>query len=97
MKPLVTLIAMYGGYRLFGFGGMLLGVPIFAVIYTLIVDGVNERLKRKRYPADTNLYYSLQCVEDLPVEPQPSYSFVSVEPTYDMHAEDEDYDDDYDE
>ena len=91
----LVAILVFGG--IFGFGGMLLGVPIFAVIYTLIVDGVNERLKRKRYPADTNLYYSLQCVEDLPVEPQPSYSFVSVEPTYDMHAEDEDYDDDYDE
>lgn len=87
----LVAILVFGG--IFGFAGMLLGVPIFAVIYTLIVDGVNGRLKRKRYPIDTDLYYLLQCVEDLPVEPQPSYSFVSVEPAYDMHAEDEDYDD----
>ncbi len=91
----LVAILVFGG--IFGFGGMLLGVPIFAVIYTLIVDGVNGRLKRKRYPTDTDLYYTLQCVEDLPVEPQPSYSFVSVEPAYDMHAEDEDYYDDDDE
>lgn len=90
----LVAILIFGG--IFGFGGMLLGVPIFAVIYTLIVDGVNGRLRRKRYPIETELYYSLQCVEDLPITPQPSASFVSVEPAYDMHAADED-DEDLDE
>ena len=87
----LVAILVFGG--IFGFGGMLLGVPIFAVIYTLITDGVNERLRRKRYPTETDLYYTLQCVEELPVSPQPSYSFVSVDPAYDMHAQDEDDDD----
>lgn len=87
----LVAILVFGG--IFGFGGMLLGVPVFAVIYTLITDGVNERLRRKRYPTETYLYYSLQCVEELPVSPQPSYSFVSVDPAYDMHAQDEDEDD----
>ena len=90
----LVAILVFGG--IFGFGGMLLGVPIFAVIYTLITDGVNERLRRKRYPTETDLYYSLQCVDELPVSPQPSYSFVSVDPAYDMHAQDAD-DDDLDE
>ena len=90
----LVAILLFGG--IFGFGGMLLGVPIFAVIYTLIVDAVNGRLRRKRYPIETELYYSLQCVEELPVTPQPSSSFVSVEPAYDMHAADED-DEDIDE
>ena len=90
----LVAILVFGG--IFGFGGMLLGVPIFAVLYTLIVDGVNGRLQRKRYPTETDLYYSLQCVEDLPVTPQPSASFVSIEPAYDMHTADED-DEDYDE
>ena len=90
----LVAILLFGG--IFGFGGMLLGVPIFAVIYTLIVDAVNGRLRRKRYPIETELYYSLQCVEELPVTPQPSSSFVSVEPSYDMHAADED-DEDIDE
>lgn len=90
----LVAILVFGG--IFGFGGMLLGVPVFAVIYTLITDGVNERLRRKRYPTETDLYYSLQCVDELPVSPQPSYSFVSVDPAYDMHAQDED-DDDLDE
>ena len=92
-------ILLFGG--IFGFGGMLLGVPIFAVIYTLITDAVNNRLKRKRYPTETEIYYTLESVERLPVEPLPSYSYVSVDPAYDLKAdpdEDDDYDyDDYDE
>ncbi len=90
-------ILVFGG--IFGFGGMLLGVPIFAVLYTLIVDGVNNRLRKKRYPTDSDLYYALQNVEDLPVEAVPSYSYVSVEPSYDLKAEPEDDDmgSDYDE
>ena len=93
----LVAILVFGG--VFGFAGMLLGVPVFAVIYTLINDRVNGRLKRKRYPTDTDIYYSIKMVEDLPVEPAPSYSYVSVEPAYDMHDEPDDDDDmdDYDE
>lgn len=86
-------ILVFGG--VFGFAGMLLGVPIFAVLYSLVSDWVNRRLARKRYPLSTNEYYALKCVEDLPVDPAPSRSFVSVEPAYDMNTEpeDEDFDD----
>ncbi len=83
----LAAILIFGG--IFGFGGMLLGVPIFAVIYFLISDAVNRRLAGKRYPLATEEYYTLRCVEDLPVEPTPSYSFLSVEPAYDMNAEPE--------
>lgn len=87
-------ILLFGG--VFGFSGMLLGVPIFAVIYTLIDDAVNARLKRKRYPTETEIYYTLETVERLPVEPLPSYSYVSVDPAYDLKAEPDDEYDDYD-
>ena len=86
-------ILLFGG--IFGFGGMLLGVPVFAVIYTLIDDAVNNHLKRKRYPTDTEIYYTLESVERLPVEPLPSYSYVSVDPSYDLQADPDDEDDDY--
>ncbi len=84
----LAAVLVFGG--VFDFGGMLLGVPIFAVIYFLISDAVNRRLGKKRYPRDTEIYYSLRCVEDLPVAPEPSYSHVSVEPAYDMNIEPED-------
>ena len=38
-------IVVCGG--LFGFPGMLLGVPSFAVLYALLRDWVNHRLKQK--------------------------------------------------
>ena len=45
---------------------MILGVPVFAVIYTLISDSVNNRLRKKKQTTDTNAYYSVQQVSDLP-------------------------------
>ena len=87
-------ILLFGG--IFGFGGMLLGVPVFAVVYTLISDAVNNRLKRKRYPTETEIYYTLETVDRLPVEPLPSYSYVSVDPAYDLQAEPDEDDEPYD-
>ena len=87
-------ILVFGG--IFGVIGMLLGVPIFAVIYTLITDRINKRLNKKGYPTPSEVYYTLQCVEDLPVRAPASASFVSHDPAYDMTVDpedDEDYDD----
>lgn len=81
-------ILLFGG--IFGFGGMLLGVPIFAVIYSLISDAVNKKLLSKRYPIDTDLYYTLQTVNDLPVTPETRVSYASTEPSYDLNIEPED-------
>lgn len=94
----LVAIMVFGG--IFGVSGMLLGVPIFAVLYTLVADWINKRLRKKRYPVNSDIFYSLQCVEDLPIEPSPSASFAKEAPAYDMKAadnEDGDYDDDYDE
>ena len=63
---------------IFGFAGMLLGVPVFALIYVLISDGVNARLRKKQHSTVTEDYRDIQTVEDLVmpphaprVEPQP--------------------------
>ena len=42
-----VLVAIIVGGGLFGFPGMLLGVPTFAVIYALVRDWTNSRLKAK--------------------------------------------------
>ena len=47
-------IIVSGG--LFGFVGMVLGVPVFAVLYTYIRRAVNGRLREKAMPTDTLLY-----------------------------------------
>ncbi|MDO4749350.1 MAG: AI-2E family transporter, partial [Eubacteriales bacterium] len=44
------------GTGLFGFAGMLLGVPVFVVVYTGIRYLINERLRKKGMPTDDNFY-----------------------------------------
>ena len=51
-----VMIALFIGGGLFGFIGMLLGVPTFALIYKLTREHINDRLKRKKMPVDTQYY-----------------------------------------
>jgi len=54
-------IILFGG--LFGFWGMLLGVPVFVVIYTGITRLVDKRLKKKDLPDDPDLYSDLDHID----------------------------------
>ena len=60
---ILVSITLFGG--LFGFTGMLLGVPIFTVIYTLIAQAVNKALIKKRHTLELEPYYTVQTVEEL--------------------------------
>lgn len=51
------------GGGLFGFPGMILGVPVFAVIYYIVNMIVNSKLERKNLPTDTRSYDELSYVE----------------------------------
>ena len=55
---------------LFGFTGMILGVPVFAIIYLLISDSVNNKLRKKNLTTGTTAYCSISEVADLPGEAQ---------------------------
>ncbi|MBR1864221.1 MAG: AI-2E family transporter [Ruminococcus sp.] len=50
---LISLL-IFGG--LFGFVGMVLAVPAFALIYSFVRDGVNNKLRKKHLPVDTDYY-----------------------------------------
>jgi predicted PurR-regulated permease PerM len=50
-----VIVAIFIGGR-FGFGGMILGVPIFAVVYTLIKSFIEFLLRKKNLPVDTKVY-----------------------------------------
>lgn len=54
-------ILVFGG--LFGFVGMILGVPIFAVLYSLIAGIVNHSLEKRHLPKNTAVYYNLDHIE----------------------------------
>lgn len=53
-------ILVFGG--LWGFFGMLLGVPIFAVIYYIVGKLVNYGLRRRKLPTETKDYYRARGV-----------------------------------
>lgn len=52
----IFAVTVFGG--VLGFGGMLIGVPLFAVIYMLIRHAVNLRLQNKQLPTDTEAFAS---------------------------------------
>ncbi len=52
LSPIWVLVAITVGGGLFGVLGMVLGVPVFAVIYRLVRNGINNRLKKKNLDAE---------------------------------------------
>ncbi len=51
-----VIVSIFLGGGLFGFAGMVLGVPTFALIYTFFRENVNSRLKKKNMPTNTKEY-----------------------------------------
>lgn len=59
-----VMFAILLGGGLFGFTGMLLGVPSFAVIYTIISELMSASLKKRKLPVKTEEYYSVSEMEE---------------------------------
>ncbi len=57
------------GAGLFGFWGMLLGVPVFVVIYTAINVAVENSLKRKNLPSEQLDYFGLDHIDPITMRP----------------------------
>ena len=57
------------GAGLFGFWGMLLGVPVFVVIYTIINNSVDEKLRRSELPVETEDYRDLEYIDPATQQP----------------------------
>lgn len=66
----IFAILLSGG--LFGFIGMVIGVPAFAVIYTLIVEFIEKKLKKHELPVETKVYHKLSSID-----------FIDNQPVYD--------------
>ena len=60
-----VLVSITVAAGLFGFAGMLLGVPVFAIIYLLISDAINLSLKKTGDTTRTDAYYCIEKVSDL--------------------------------
>lgn len=57
------------GAGLFGFWGMLLGVPVFVVIYTVLGEGIDKKLRRGGLPVDAEDYIDLSYIDPATREP----------------------------
>lgn len=55
-------ITIFGG--LYGFAGMVFGVPLVAVIYSFVKRYVKKRLKYKDYPTSTEPYINLKKISN---------------------------------
>ena len=60
-------IILFGG--LFGFWGMLLGVPVFVVIYTLANKRIEKKLKRSALPWETEDYVNVAYIDPVSHKP----------------------------
>ena len=57
-------LLLFGG--IFGFFGMLIGVPLFAVCYYIVVRLMNYSLRKKKMPEESLMYYGVQSSVDIP-------------------------------
>ena len=56
-------ITLFSG--LFGVTGMIIGVPVFAVLYMLLSDFVQRRLEKKGRPLNTEVYEHIKSTDDI--------------------------------
>ncbi|MEG0570502.1 MAG: AI-2E family transporter [Oscillospiraceae bacterium] len=64
-----VMFAILLGSGLFGFAGMVLGVPTFAVIYSLISSFFERRLKNKNLPTLTHEYDNIDVISPETLQP----------------------------
>ncbi len=59
-----VIVAILLGGGLFGFAGMIMGVPTFAVLYYIVQMLVNSHLEHKRLPTGSEYYDTMSYVDD---------------------------------
>ena len=59
-----VIVAILLGGGLFGFVGMVMGVPTFAVLYYIVQMLVNNHLERKSLPTGSEYYDTMSYVDD---------------------------------
>ena len=64
-----VMFAIIFGAGLFSFWGMLLGVPVFVVIYTVVNKNVERRLRRSELPYETDAYRQLDYIDPVTRKP----------------------------
>ena len=78
-----VMFAIIVGGGLFGFAGMLLGVPVFVVLYSGLKALVNNALRRRGLPTETEKYVHLDHID-------PASGSIIRTPGHEKHAQGQD-------
>ena len=57
----IISITLFGG--LFGVFGMIIGVPIFAILYSAVKRIVNYKLNKRKLPTETSMYLKVESID----------------------------------
>lgn len=58
------IFALLLGQSIFGFMGLIIGIPLFAVIYSIVKAKVGSKLESKGLPEDSNVYRKVAYLDD---------------------------------
>ncbi len=58
------IFALLLGQSIFGFMGLIIGIPLFAVIYSIVRARVGNTLAKKGLPSDSNVYRKVAYVDE---------------------------------
>ena len=71
LSSFLVIVAIMIGGGFFGFPGMLLGVPAFAVIYSGLEFLIRRSLKKKELPSEQDDFMGIDCLDQDTGEPHP--------------------------
>ena len=77
----IFAITVFGG--ILGIPGMIIGVPVFAIIYAAIKSNVNESLIKKELSSKTDHYTNIECIDDDGIH---TYDFSNSRKDDDFHS-----------
>ena len=64
---IIVAILLGGGF--FGFPGLLFGVPIFALFYTLLKEYIEDKLRRRGLPTETEVFKTISIIDSSTMQP----------------------------
>ncbi len=59
-----VIFAILAGQGILGFWGMIIGIPVFAVIYSAAKTFIAARLQKKALPSESECYTDIKCIDE---------------------------------
>ncbi len=64
-----VIFGMLVGQGIFGFAGLIIGIPLFAVLYSFVKNRVSHRLQKREMPYDSDDYREIHHIDEDTGEP----------------------------